>query len=80
MLLVAQVKLKLKRIVNKKRLVQPERNNLKDSKFRNQFQLELSNRFSVLQDMDEELEQMWTSWKDKTNDAALKALGSKLGS
>jgi len=30
--------------------------------------------------MDEELEQMWTSWKDKTNDTALKALGPKLGS
>jgi len=49
MLLVAQVKLKLKRIVKKQRLVQPDHNNLKDSKFYKQFQLELSNRFSVLQ-------------------------------
>jgi len=70
MLLVAQVKFKQKRIVNIQILVQPDCNYLKDSKFRKQFQLELSNRFSILQDTDEELEQMWTTWKDKTNDAA----------
>jgi len=79
MLLVVQVKFKLKRVVNKHRLVQPDRNNLKDSKFRKKFQLELSNRFSILQDMEEELEQMWTTWKDKTNDTALKALGPTRG-
>jgi len=80
MLLVEQGKFKLKWIVNKQRLVHPDRNNLKDSKLRKQLQLELSNRFRILQDMDEELEQMWTSWKDKTNDAALKPLGPKRGS
>jgi len=56
MLLVAQVKFKLKRIVNKRLVaVQPVRNNLKDSKCRKYLMLELSNGFSILQDMDEEL-------------------------
>ena len=81
MLLVAQVKLKLKRLVKKQKIEQPERSLLKDEEFRKQFQVELSNRFSALQNLEEEdLEQMWTTWKDITNDTAMKVLGPKRGS
>jgi len=81
MLLVAQIKLKLKRLVKKQKIEQPERSLLRDKEFQQQFQIELSNRFSVLQNMEEEdLEKMWTTWRDITNDTAMKVLGPKRGS
>jgi len=42
-------------------------------------ELELSNRFSVLQYFDDDLDLMWNNWTAITNDTALKVLGPPRG-
>jgi len=80
MLLAADVKLRLKKIAKTQKTVQPDRCRLKDAGVQRQFQIELSNRFSALEDIDEDdIDQMWNSWKKVTNETALKVLGPKRG-